>query len=87
MRGAQLRLRRWIAARRMVYRRVEENSFDDGNGFMKFPTLGDHLMPIEVRSDIRMGDPNVPQPRDLVRIQYRLTEIDLGGGKADGHFG
>ena len=71
----------------MVYRRVEENSFDNGNGFMKSHPLGDHLMPIEVRSDIRMGDPNVPQPRDLVRIQYRLTEIDLGGGKADGHFG
>ena len=67
--------------------RVVENSFDDGNGFMKSPPLGDHLMPIEVRSDIRMGDPNVPQPRDLVRIQYGLTEIDLGGGKADGHFG
>ena len=67
--------------------RVVENSFDDGNGFMKSPQLGDHLMPIEVRSDIWKGDPNVPQPRDLVRIQYGLTEIDLGGGKANGHFG
>ena len=57
------------------------------NSFVKSPPSRDHLRPIEVRSaDIWMGDPNVPQPRDFGRIQYWLTEIDLGDGKADGHF-
>ena len=50
------------------------------NGIMTYPPWGDHLRPIEVRRDIRMGDPNVPQSRGFGGIQYCFTEIDLGGG-------
>ena len=56
------------------------------NGFMSSPPWGGHLRPIDVRSDIRMGNPSVPQPRDFGRIQYWSTEIDLGSGEEDVHF-
>ena len=40
------------------------------NGIMPSTPWEDQLRPIGVRSDIRMGDPNVPHPRDFGRIQY-----------------
>ena len=46
----------------------------------------DHLGQIGVRSDIRMGGPNVPRPRDLTRIQYRSAETNLEEWEANGHF-
>ena len=38
--------------------------------YWPYPVEGGELRSVEVCSDIRMGDLNVPHPRDFVRIQY-----------------